>query len=172
MEQRTMIYGAWARAGGQAAARSAATASLAAAVEDTPHVSAAAGAFMELMRDSPEVCWEDMVPEFRAHYYDALEELIPPLLALDDPLITLNLVRFADPNRPREIALLRQVVEQSDPERHQHSLRAIAEMKKPELVAAIQRKGVLPDSVREVLGPRAAAPARPARTSTRGRKSG
>jgi hypothetical protein len=81
-------------------------------------------------------------------------------------------VRFADPNRPREIALLRQVVEQSDPERHQHSLRAIAEMKKPELVAAIQRKGVLPDSVREVLGPPAAAPARPARTSTRGRKSG
>jgi hypothetical protein len=182
MEQRTMIYGAWARAGGQAAARSAASASLmaAAAVEETPEVSTAARAFMDMMRDSPDVCWEDMVPEFRAHYYDALEELIPPLLALDDPLITLNLVRFADPNRPREAALLRQVVEQSDPERHQHSLRAIAEMKRPELLAAIQRKRGLPSSVTEVLGPPPVPPAassKPAaapraRTSTRGRKPG
>jgi len=173
MEQRTMIYGAWARGGGQGVARSAARASLAAAaVEETPDVSAAAQGFMDLMRDRPEVCWEDMVPEFRAHFYDALEELIPPLLALDDPLITLNLVRFADPNSPREAALLRRVIEQSDPERHQHSLRAIAEMKKPELLAAIQRKRDLPDSVKEVLGPSAAAPARSSRSTSRGRKPG
>jgi hypothetical protein len=67
-----------------------------------------------MMRDSPRCAGRTWFRKFRAHYYDALEELIPPLLALDDPLITLNLVRFADPNRPREIALLRQVVEQSD----------------------------------------------------------
>jgi hypothetical protein len=46
MEQRSMIYGAWARGGGQGVARSAATASMAAAaVADTPAASAAAQAF-------------------------------------------------------------------------------------------------------------------------------
>jgi hypothetical protein len=159
MEQRTMILRAWAR-GGEREARTAVSARMAtaAAVAPTPRISAAARTFAEMMRDNPEACWEDMVKEFRAQYYDALEELIPPLLDLDDPLITLNLVRFADPTRPREVALLRQLIAQSDPERHQHSLRAVAEMGNPDLVAAIQRKRNLPDSVKEVLGQPAPRP--------------
>jgi hypothetical protein len=173
MEQRAVILQAWGRGTAIRATQPGTVAAMAAtaAVEAPPAVSDTAEAFAATMRDNPEACWEDMVPEFRAKYYDALEELIPPLLALDDPLITLNLVRFADPTSPREVELLRQLIGQCDPDRHQHSLRALAEMGQPELLRALHQKQGMPDVVKEALAAQPAAPP-PGRATRRARKSG
>jgi hypothetical protein len=160
MEQRAMILRAWGRehihrAPPPAGARAS---SAPAAVQHPAAASDTAESFASFLRENTDTCWEEVVPEFRANYYDALEELIPPLLAIDDPLITLNLVRFADPSNPREVKLLRQLISQCDPERHQHSLRALAQMGAPELLTELKQKKGMPADVREVLNPARPSP--------------
>jgi hypothetical protein len=74
-----------------------------------------------------DVCWEDLVAEFRRNYYDAFDEIVPALLASDDPFITFNCVRLADLSQPKEVKALQDFIRTCDPEKHQVSLRALAE---------------------------------------------
>jgi hypothetical protein len=98
-----------------------------------------------------DVCWDDLVAEFRRGYSDAFDEVVPALLASDDAFITFNCVRFADLSQPKEVKALQDFIRTCDPEKHQVSLRALAETRVPELVSALQEKTGLPESVREVL---------------------
>lgn len=108
--------------------------------------------FMAMVREQEALCWEDLVAEFRQNYYDSFAELIPPLFATDDPLIIHNCIRFADLNQPREVEILKQFIRSCDPEKHQVSLRALAERGQPELTAELKKRKDLPQSVRESIG--------------------
>jgi hypothetical protein len=119
---------------------------------DTPR-KRKAEAFFDLVRQQTEICWEGLADEFRRNYYDAFEEIVPVLLETDDPLIIYNCVRFADLNNPKEVAAAQQLIRASSAEKHQVTLRTLAETQKSELMPALREKRDLPESVRAVLRP-------------------
>lgn len=111
-----------------------------------------AEAFFEMLNAQRDVCWGgDLVSEFRRNYYDALDEIVSVLFATDDPLIIFQCIRHADLSKPKEREFLREFIRECNPEKHQVSLRALAEKHSPELTAALHEKSGLPESVREVL---------------------
>jgi hypothetical protein len=107
--------------------------------------------FCQLLRDREDACWEELVAEFRRSYYDAFDEVVPALFATDDPIIIYNLVRSLDASQPKERDALQQFVQQCESEKHQASLRVIAETRSEELLAAIRHKQDLPPLVQEAL---------------------
>jgi hypothetical protein len=110
-----------------------------------------AQAFFQILRERKNICWEELVPEFRANYYEAYDELISVLFATDDVFVIYNVVRFADFSQPQEVKAHVRFIEECDPEKHQVSLRALAQTKIPELLEALRNKEGLPDSVHEAL---------------------
>jgi hypothetical protein len=112
-----------------------------------------AEAFFELVRQQTEICWEGLADEFRRNYYEAFDEIVPVLLETDDPLILYNCVRFADLNNPKEVAAAQQLIRGASSEKHQVTLRTLAETQKSELLPTLHEKQDLPESVRAALRP-------------------
>jgi hypothetical protein len=112
-----------------------------------------AEAFFDLVRQQTEICWEGLADEFRRNYYEAFDEIVPVLLETDDPLIIYNCVRFADLNNPKEVAAAQQLIRASSGEKHQVTLRTLAETQAPELLPALREKRDLPESVRAAIRP-------------------
>lgn len=108
-------------------------------------------AFGKVLEERRDICWEDLVPEFRENYYDAYDEMADALFSTDDPLVVYNVVRYADFSKPQEVAAHAQFIAECDAEKHQVSLRALARKKVPELLKALQARQDLPDSVREAI---------------------
>jgi hypothetical protein len=112
-----------------------------------------ADAFFELVRQQTEICWEGLVDEVRRNYDDVLDEIVAVLLETDDPLILYNVSRFADLNNPKEVTAIQQLIRGASGEKHQLTLRALAETQKSELMPALRNKPDLPESVRAALRP-------------------
>lgn len=111
-----------------------------------------AAAFAQLVRDREDACWEELVAEFRRNYYDdAFDEVVPALFATDDPLIIYNLVRSLDVSQPKELDALMRFVEECAVEKHQASLRVVAETRREELLTALRHRTELPQLVQEAL---------------------
>jgi hypothetical protein len=111
-----------------------------------------AQAFVDLIEQNPDMCWDDLAREFRDNYYDAFDEIIPALTSIDDPLITYNCVRLADTNNVKEVQAMKQVAESVDSYKHQVSLRAMVKTRSEDLVPVIKGKADLPNSLRVSLG--------------------
>lgn len=112
-----------------------------------------AQAFFEMLGEQRDICWSDqLVAEFRRDYYDAFDEIMSVLFATDDPLIIFQCIQHADFSKPQELEAFKSFIADCNAEKHQVSLRALAETRVPELVAALKKKKHLPESVREVLG--------------------
>jgi len=108
-------------------------------------------AFRQVLDQQRDICWQDLVPQFRETYYDAYEEVSSAMFSTDDPLVVYNLVRYADFSRPQEIAAHVKFIRECDAEKHQVALRALARTKVPELIEAIQQRDDLPETVSEAL---------------------
>ena len=111
-----------------------------------------AEAFVDLIEQNPDMCWDDLAREFRDNYYDAFDEIVPALTAIDDPLVTYNCVRLADANNVKEVQAMKQVAESVDSYKHQVSLRAMVKTRSDELLPVIKGKADLPNSLRVSLG--------------------
>ena len=139
-------------------------------VTPTPHHEKA-DAFFEVLRNKRELCWDEMVSEFRQNYSEAFDEIVPALFATDDPLIVYNSIRFADLKDQKWVQLIRKFIESCDPGRHSVSLRALAESDVPEILTALQKKQGLPEYIREVLPQQAATTLKaPSPSKTRRKK--
>ncbi|HSF30698.1 MAG TPA: hypothetical protein VLK82_09550 [Candidatus Tectomicrobia bacterium] len=110
-------------------------------------------AFFELVRQQTEICWEGLVDEVRRNYANVLDEIVAVLLDTDDPLILYNITRFADLNNPKEVTAVQQLIHGASGEKHQLTLRTLAETQKSELMPALREKPDLPESVRAALRP-------------------
>lgn len=116
--------------------------------------------FFQLISDRPDLCWEALVPEFRKNYYDAFEIIVSVLKDTDDPMIIHNLVRFADLSNPQEANATKTFIQNCNPDKHQVTLMELAAV--PDMRTELQKKPVLPDSVRTSLGlGKASTPATP-----------
>jgi hypothetical protein len=111
-----------------------------------------AQAFVDLVEQNPDMCWDDLAQEFRNNYYEAFDEIVPALAAIDDPLVTYNCVRLADANNAKEVQAMKQVAETADSYKHQVSLRAMVKTRSEELLPVIKGKADLPNSLRVSLG--------------------
>lgn len=138
MQQRDIILQAWERRR--------------ALIADTPG-RRKADAFFAMVRTQLDICWQELADEFRRNYYDAFDEIIPVLLATDDPLIIYNCVRFADLKSPKEMAALEHVVRGCDSAKHQVTMRTLAETQAEGLLQALREKRDLPQAVRAALRP-------------------
>ena len=118
---------------------------------DSPH-KRTAQAFVDLIEQNPDMCWDDLAEEFRNNYYDAFDEIVPAITSLDDPLVTYNCVRLANTGNAKEVATLKQMAEKVDSYKHQVTLRAMAQTRSEELLPVIKGKADLPNSLRVSLG--------------------
>jgi hypothetical protein len=107
---------------------------------------------MELVQTamaSTEICWDDLVVEFRHNYKDVIDEVVAILLATDDPLIIFHTLRVLDPNDPVEAKAIDDIVQNLDPVKHEVGMLGL--LGEPSLRAAIKKKRDLPESVRAAI---------------------
>ena len=112
--------------------------------------------FFEMMKDNPNICWDELVAEFRNNYYDAFDEIVPVLLDTDDPLIVYNCVRFADLDNPKEAMAAKKLVQNTDVDKHEVSMVRLAEI--PTMRSALSKRSELPESVRTMMSSVAPGP--------------
>jgi hypothetical protein len=112
-----------------------------------------ADAFFGLVRQQTDTCWEGLIDELLRNYADVLDEIVPVVLETDDPLMLYNIVRFADLNNPQEVAVLQRLIRGVSGEKHQVTLRTLAETRKPEILQVLRSKQDLPEIVRTALRP-------------------
>jgi len=115
----------------------------------TPQFQKAQG-FFTMMDQRPDICWDDLVTEFRRNYYDAFDVIVPVLMSTDNPLVMYNCVRFADLNNPKEADAAKTFIKNCDAQKHQLSLQSLAAV--PNLQSELNQKPGLPDPVRAALG--------------------
>ncbi|HEV2708091.1 MAG TPA: hypothetical protein VGV59_19400 [Pyrinomonadaceae bacterium] len=138
-----------------------------------------AEAFRRVLEEQRDICWQDLVPQFRENYYEAYNEVATALFSTDDPLIVYNTIRYADFNNPQEVAAHERFIAECDAEKHQVPLRALARTKVPALLKALNAREDLPESVKDVLAGKEEVPVEPpgeaddqpkaSRTSTKAR---
>jgi hypothetical protein len=112
--------------------------------------------FMKLL-DDPTQCWPEMIDTARRSYADYKLKLAKAILAGNDKLTHLALIRAALPGAEDEIAVLKDYVASSDPVRDETELKAIALKNVSELNDSLKAKPNLTPAVSAMLAKRAAA---------------
>jgi hypothetical protein len=64
---------------------------------------------------APLDSWEDHAALFRHDYYDLFDQLLPPLIGVNDKLLHVGLIRYADFSQPKELEAARQYIRRADP---------------------------------------------------------
>ena len=103
--------------------------------------------FVQFLRDHPTQCWKDVVPAFRDRFYDCYEEVASALSEIDDPLVRLALIRYADPDQPKEQKMLRKLADETSPERDPVTIKQLAELNVAEVNKSLRRR-TLPEELR------------------------
>lgn len=108
--------------------------------------------FIQFVEKNPQLGWVTCAKKFHKDYYDVFDDLIPPIMEIDDNLILLNLIDCCDPKKRRkELNLLKDLVTKTDPQKMQPSLEAVAKLKIPSLSKALRKKPNLPPQVNAIL---------------------
>lgn len=106
---------------------------------------------IEVALASPDDCWDELVGEYRRNYADVRDEIAAILVDTDDALIIYNTLRVLDLNDPQEAEVVRKIVRDVDPNKHEVSMLGLTG--EPTLRAALRKKGKLPESVLRALDP-------------------
>lgn len=81
--------------------------------------------FLQHVDRTPLQCWDEYAALFRRDYYDLYDQLIPPLLSANDPLLRITLIRYTDFSQAKELQAMREFVRRADPLADAPELRAI-----------------------------------------------
>jgi hypothetical protein len=108
-----------------------------------------ADAFFDFVSQQTDLCWPELVAEFRSNYYDAFDEIVPTLLDTDDPIIIYNSLQVADLANSREADVANKIIRDCDADKHAVTLQALA--KYPALHPTMRQKSKLPDFVRAAM---------------------
>jgi hypothetical protein len=105
-------------------------------------------AFLAHLDEQPNLSWEEGVQEFRAHHYEVFSDVVPPLMASNDKLLRLALIRSADPAQRKELNLLKKFIQESDPMQDEPELSAILELGHDGLTDEIRQRNDLTSGLR------------------------
>lgn len=130
--------------------------------------------FFEMMINNPDICWDELVAEFRNNYYDAFDEIVPVLFDTGDPLIIYNCIRFANLENPKEEKAAKRFVQDSDVDVHQVAMKRLAAT--PAMHPALKKRSSLPKAVLATMAnaipqPASASVPEPKKTPAKARKS-
>lgn len=108
--------------------------------------------FIKFVEKNPKLGWDACVKEFYKKYDDVFNDLIPPLLSINDNLIIFNLLRFMEPRKRRkELNLLKHFAKTADTQKLQPALEAVAKLKIPSVNKVLQARNDLPHRLRAIL---------------------
>lgn len=99
--------------------------------------------FLKAVDSFPMECWDDFSSRFRQDYYDLFDQLIPPLAASHDQLLRVLLVRMADLDHPKELALAVHFVRHADPVANRPELSALLNRKNPQIQKEMRQRPAL-----------------------------
>jgi hypothetical protein len=114
--------------------------------------------FLKLI-DGPLACWPELVDECRRNYAKYKTRLAQPIINTGDTLLRLNLVRVIDAQYDDEVQLLRTLIQQSDPQKDEPELKAVALKNVPALTKAIAAKPGLSKELESIVRPKPVAQA-------------
>src|SRR2546425_1832447 len=118
--------------------------------------------FLSKLDTSPLDCWSDLVAEGRLRFPEYKERLVEPLWASGDRLLRLNLLRWAEPDRPDELQVLQRWMDAADPVHDERELLAMARLDcAPLLDRLLAKPGISSDLAKEAQVRRARFQARP-----------
>jgi hypothetical protein len=112
--------------------------------------------FMTLL-DDPTQCWPEMIDTARRNYTEYKSKLAKAILATNDKLIHLALIRAASSRADDEIAVLKDYIASSDPVRDETELKAIALKNVAALNKSLKAKANLTPAVAAMLAKKATA---------------
>jgi hypothetical protein len=104
--------------------------------------------FMATFDALPNDCWPQVIALVREEYPQYLERLATPLWNSGDPLLRVNLLRYADPSRQDEAEWVDRITARLDPERDGYELSAAVEHASAKLQDRILRRKKPPDAIR------------------------
>ncbi|HET7461557.1 MAG TPA: hypothetical protein VFJ82_09910 [Longimicrobium sp.] len=110
-------------------------------------------AWLKMVRERSDLCWGDMVEEFRTKYYDVYEKVVPALEKSDDAFIRNMLIKHADPDRPKERQLLKTLATTTDFERNVGAAQQLSELGVKEVDTVLKKR--LPEGVEGLLAKQA-----------------
>ncbi|MGB6986735.1 MAG: hypothetical protein WBD74_12245, partial [Candidatus Aquilonibacter sp.] len=97
--------------------------------------------------DDPTQCWPEMIDSVRRNYADYKGRLARAILASNDKLVHLAIIRAALPGAADEMSVLKEYIASSDPVRDETELKAIALKNVPDLNKSLKAKKNLPSAV-------------------------
>jgi hypothetical protein len=112
--------------------------------------------FMKLL-DDPTLCWPEMIDAVRRNYTDYKARLAKAILASNDKLVHLAIIRAALPSADDEMSVLKDYIASSDPIRDETELKAIALKNVEGLDESLRAKANLTPAVSAMLATRAPA---------------
>ena len=95
--------------------------------------------FVRLVREHRELCWRDLVSEFREKYDDIADRLLPALERSGDPLIRNMLIQYADPERPKERQMLAKIARDTDLDEDRLAAAHLRDVRVPEVQEVLRR---------------------------------
>ncbi|MFH1217114.1 MAG: hypothetical protein V1706_11500 [Pseudomonadota bacterium] len=104
--------------------------------------------FLQYMKGCRQGCWEQIIPEFKAKYYDCFDTIVPVLAGMDDALIQMILAKHADAGKPKEKAMLEKMAKEVDVEKNPVLLKRIAGLKISSVDNELKKR-TLPDNLRK-----------------------
>jgi hypothetical protein len=108
--------------------------------------------FIEFVKNNPKKGWKDWADKITGDYYDAFNDLIPPLMNIGSNIINLNLIAHLDSKKYHKVKnLLKEFIKDADSQKMRPTLEAIAKLKIISLNNALKAKKALPLGVRVIL---------------------
>lgn len=112
--------------------------------------------FMKML-DDPTQCWPELIDACRRNYTEYKGKLAKAILASNDKLIHLAIIRAAMPGADDEMSVLKDYIASSDPARDETELKAIALKNISELNKSLKSKSNLTPAVTTLLAKKATA---------------
>lgn len=108
--------------------------------------------FVKFVETHPKLGWDACAKKFYKDCYDVFDDLIPPLVDIGNNLVLLNLINRSNPKKHRkELMLLKQLAQTSDPQKLQPALKAAAQLRIPSVDKVLWAKKDLPPGIRAIL---------------------
>lgn len=96
--------------------------------------------FLAAIDQFPLECWDDFATRFRQNYYDLFDQLIPPLVHSNDPLLQVLLIRQSDLRQPKELAIAVALARSATPLTARPQLTALLHRNHPKITSLLRKR--------------------------------
>ena len=92
-------------------------------------------AYVQKLKDNPDICWPDLAADFRHNYYDLFDVVVPQVFKTDAPMVIYNLVENLDLTKDNEAKAVADFARSCDVQKHELTLMKLASSRVPAIKA-------------------------------------